>query len=225
MAMPTKTQDEFFCVLCIARKNTDIDTCIECSQTFCIEHINEHKQILGHNFISKVRVCTKLNDIFEIFIGDIQIADDGQLVVHGLSVSHACVRGRSQYNSGQHRVRFRIDSYNINNWIFFGIISHDAIMRSNTWAIPTSYGWGGQDSVILNCAMYAGFNGYYCDFQLHDIIELLLDCDHAIISIKNQRTNSTYKIDIDLHKCPFPWHFHLNLFYPNDQVRILSVES
>jgi hypothetical protein len=72
--------------------------------------------------------------------------------------------------------------------------------------------------------MHTGLNGYSCDFQLHDIIELLLDCDHQIIRLTNKRTYSTHMMKIDLVKCPFPWHFLLNLFYPNDRVRILYID-
>lgn len=223
--MMTKTNQQFPCVLCTDRKSLDAFTIMECSQTFCAQHINEHKQIVEPNLISKLDVCTTTHEIFDMFAGDLRIEDNGQVVVHGSSVAHACVQGNGKYSSGKHRFQFKIESYNINKWIFFGIISHKATMQSRTWAIPTSYGWGGQDSVILNCAVYAGFNNYTCDFELNDTIELLLDCDDHIINLTNQRTNRTHKINIDLVKCPFPWHFCLNFFYPNDQVRILRLEN
>jgi len=174
--------------------------------------------------ISKPIICTIPDDIFEIFAGDLQIKDNGQLVEHGPTVTHAVVRGSGEYSSGEHRFQFKIENYNSNKWIFFGIISHKTIMRSNTWAIPSCYGWGGQDSTILNCAMHAGLNGYLCDFELNDIIELLLDCDHQIIRLTNQRTKRTHMMNIVLAKCPFPWHFLLNLFFPNDRVRILYTD-
>jgi hypothetical protein len=165
------------------------------------------------------------DDIFELAIGDLQIKDSGQLVEHGPSVGHAVVRGSGEYSSGEHRFQFKIENYNINKWIFFGIVSHKITMHSNTWAIPSCYGWGGQDSTILNCAMHAGLNGYSCDFQLNDTIELLLDCDQKLIRLTNKRTHSTHMMKIDLVKCPFPWHFLLNIFYPNDRVRILYIDS
>ena len=174
--------------------------------------------------IAKPIISTIPNDIFEMFAGDLQINDNGQLVEHGPSVTHAIVRGSGEYSSGEHRFQFKIETYNINKWIFFGIISHKATMCSNTWAIPSCYGWGGQDSTILNCAMHSGLNGYSCDFQLNDIVELLLDCDHRIIRLTNNRTKQTYVMNIDLAKCPFPWHFLLNLFYPKDRVRILYAD-
>jgi hypothetical protein len=176
-------------------------------------------------FISKLSIYTIPDDIFENFAGDLQIESNGQIVVHGPSVAHAVVRGSGEYSTGKHRFRFKIESYNINKWIFFGIISHKVTLRSNTWAIPSCYGWGGQDSTILNCAMHAGLNGYFCDFELNDTIEILLDCDNRTISLTNQRTKCSYRMDIDLIKCPFPWHFILNLFYPNDRVRILYVDT
>jgi hypothetical protein len=176
-------------------------------------------------FISKLSVFTIPDDIFDTFAGDLQIENNGQTVVHGPSVAHAIVRGSGEYSTGEHRFRFKIESYNINKWIFFGIISHKVTIQSNTWAIPSCYGWGGQDSTILNCAMHSGLNGYSCDFILDDTVELLLDCDNRTISLTNQRTKSTYKMTVDLIKCPFPWHFILNLFYPNDRVRILYVDT
>lgn len=225
MALAKRKKQQLRCVICTNGENSDIFTCIKCSQTFCMRHANEHKRILDHNCISEFRLCTRLNDIFGVFAGDVRVEENSQVVIHGLSVAHAPVRGEGEYSSGKHRLRFRIDSYNANKWIFFGIISHGATMKSNTWAIPSSYGWGGQDMTILNCAIHAGLNDYLCDFQVNDTIELILDCDHRIIYLTNQRTKCTHKINIDSVKCPFPWHFHLNLFYPNDQVRILCTET
>jgi hypothetical protein len=181
--------------------------------------------IQDDKFISKLSICTIPDDIFETSAGDLRIEDNSQIVVHGPSVGHAVVRGSGEYSIGEHRFRFKIESYNINKWIFFGVISHKVTMQSNTWAISSCYGWGGQDSTILNCAMHSGFNGYLCDFELNDIIELLLDCDNRTICMTNQRTKCTHRMNIDLIKCPFPWHFILNLFYPNDRVRILYVDT
>jgi hypothetical protein len=181
--------------------------------------------ILDDTFISKLSICVTPDDIFEMFAGDLRIEDNGQIVEHGPSVAHAIVRGSGEYSSGEHQFRFKIEAFNMNKWIFFGIISHKVTMRSNTWAVPSSYGWGGQDSTILHCAMHAGLDGYYCDFQLNDIIDLLLDCDNRVISLTNKRTKSKHTMTIDLVKCPFPWHFHLNLFYTKDRVRILYTDN
>ncbi|CAF2689951.1 unnamed protein product [Rotaria sp. Silwood2] len=175
--------------------------------------------------ISKISIWQIPDDVFDMFSGDLTIKNDGQVVEHGPSVCHASIRGSDEYSSGQHRFLFKIESYNINKWIFFGVISHTAKMQSNTWAISSSYGWGGQDCTILNCAMHSGLDGYSCDFELNDIIELLLDCDNRTIRLTNQRTQRTHTMNIDLVKCPFPWHFHLNLFYPNDRVRILCKDN
>ncbi|CAF1121161.1 unnamed protein product [Rotaria sordida] len=175
--------------------------------------------------ISKISISEIPDDIFDMFAGDLKIKDNGQVVEHGPSVCHASIRGNGEYSSGQHRFQFKIESYNVNKWIFFGIISPTVKMQSNTWAIPSCYGWGGQDCTILNCAMHSGLNGYSCDFQLNDIIELLLDCDNRIIRLTNQRTQRTHMMNVDLVKCPFPWHFYLNLFYPNDRVRILYTDN
>lgn len=165
------------------------------------------------------------DDIFEVYAGHLEIQEHGQIVQHGSSVGHAVVRGSGEYSSGIHRFQFKIETFNSNQWIFFGIISHRITMQPNTWAIPSCYGWGGQDSTILHCAMHSNFNGYSCDFQLNDIIELIMDCDQRIIRLMNQRTKRSHMMNIDLAKCPFPWHFLLNLFYPRDQVRILFTES
>jgi hypothetical protein len=172
-------------------------------------------------FISKLSIYAFPDDIFETFAGDLRIKNNGQVVIHGPSVAHAVVRGSGEYSTGEHRFRFQIESFNINKWIFFGIISNKVTIQSNTWAIPSSYGWGGQDYTILNCAMHAGLNGYECDFELNDIIELILNCDNQTISLTNQRTKCIYRMSIDIIKCPFPWQFLLNLFYPDDRVRIL----
>lgn len=178
-----------------------------------------------NTWISRPILHKRPDDIFDVYAGNLEIQEYGQIVQHGSSIGHAVVRGSGEYNSGIHRFQFKIETFNINKWIFFGIISHRITMHPNTWAIPSCYGWGGQDSTILNCAMHSNFNGYSCDFELNDTIELIMDCDHRIIRLTNQRTNRTHMMNIDLAKCPFPWHFLLNLFYPRDQVRILFSQS
>jgi hypothetical protein len=41
--------------------------------------------------------------------------------------------------------------------------------------------------------------------------------------MSNYRTRKTYEIPIDTQEgCPFPWQLHINLYSPDDRVKIIN---
>ncbi|CAF3868788.1 unnamed protein product [Rotaria sp. Silwood1] len=176
------------------------------------------------SFISKILIDEKSSatDIFERSDGKAQIEDNGSAIIHVYSTNHAPVRCKGEYSSGQHRFRFRIETLGNNKWILFAIVSKDAAIIHYSYRTPTTYGWAGRNQVYLNGTCNSGFNGYKSDMEMNDTIEFYVDCDQRKIRLKNERTNSTYELDVNVTQCPFPWQLSLNLADSGDRVRLVS---
>jgi hypothetical protein len=66
-----------------------------------------------------------------------------------------------------------------------------------------------------------GYGGYDSDICTHDNIDLILNCQLGLIALYNHRTKKLYEIQVDLKEgCPLPWQLHINLFGPDDSVKI-----
>ncbi|CAF1071888.1 unnamed protein product [Rotaria sordida] len=176
-------------------------------------------------FISKIiinggDVASKV--VFNQTAGSIRIEDYGQVIAHDQMNDHGTARSKNEYSSAQHQFRFKIEHLHTDKWIFFGIVSRDAPMQPLSYSTPTTYGWGGNNSVYLNGVDQTHSGGYKSDLEINDIIELMIDCDRRTIRWTNQRTKNTHALDVDTNKCRFPWQLSVGLYYLGDRVRILS---
>ncbi|CAF3585438.1 unnamed protein product [Rotaria sp. Silwood1] len=162
------------------------------------------------------------NEIFEQYIGDIQIEDKGNVASHGTSINGGEVRGKNEYTSGKHRLRFKIEKSS--TWIFIGIISKTTPMKENSYKSLTSYGWVSQDH------SYAGgwarkkndIFSTYNNLLENDVIELVIDVTTQTLHYTNQRMNKPQEMTVDINKCPLPWQILINLSGYNDRIRLIS---
>jgi len=175
-------------------------------------------------FISKlVVIIIQPNDLFQRSAGSIRIEDNGQIIIQGQWSDHSSVRGKGEYSYGQHRFRFKIEELDPDKWAFFGIVSKNAPIKSISISTPTAYGLAGQDGICLN-GIYQNTNknGYKSDMEINDKLELFIDCDHQLIRLTNERTQTSHELNIDIKKCPFPWQILLGLCCSaGDRIRIL----
>jgi hypothetical protein len=163
---------------------------------------------------------------FTKFCGHIILDDEGFLARHAISYRFAECRGMNVYSTGIHRITLTlqhqaIDKYNT----FIGIIWSGTSMQEESFQSPTAYGWGGQKQVFLKGlpASIQGYGGYDSDICSYDTIDLTLNCQLGWISLLNHRTKKIYQIDIDLKEgCPLPWQLHINLYGPDDRVKIIN---
>ncbi|CAF3327125.1 unnamed protein product [Rotaria sp. Silwood2] len=161
------------------------------------------------------------NEIFEQSIGDIRIEDNGCVVSHGTSMNGGEVRGKNQYTSGKHRLKFKIEKYS--TWIFIGIISKTTSMKENSYKSLSSYGWVSQDHYYAGVWAKKG-NDIFSTYnnRENDIIELLIDVTTQTLHYTNERMNQPQKMKVDINKCPLPWQILINLSGYNDRIRLLS---
>ncbi|CAF1071829.1 unnamed protein product [Adineta steineri] len=157
-------------------------------------------------------------DVFERVYGVAEIKENGNLTVQSDRSGRTEIRGRNEYTSGRHKLRFRIEQFDPSGWISVGIISKAEPMGELSYESPFSYGWSNKDQVWI-----AGQWRRQQTIQIlqNETIELLIDCNKAKIELKNERLERTKELSIDLTKCPFPWQFYVNLYTSNTQVRIL----
>jgi hypothetical protein len=173
-------------------------------------------------FIQKIIVnCIgNSNEFFERSTKKLKIDDHGQ-VVFLQSRGHSTVRCHSEYSSGQHQFRFKIEEMDARDGIYFGIVSKNIPLQETTHSTPTTFGWISHGRLIRNgCDVHEG-NEHQCNMVKNDTIEVFLDCDQQIIRLTNTRTNSTSELKVDVNQCPFPWQMHIGLYYENDRVRFL----
>ncbi|CAF3643165.1 unnamed protein product [Rotaria sp. Silwood1] len=161
-------------------------------------------------------------DVFDRTDGNIRIEDNGRVIIHDQSVHDSAARGRCEYSSGQQRFRFKIEQLDGNKWAFFGIVSKNAAIQRQSYYTLTTYGWAGRNQVYLNGVQNIGFGGYRSDMEVNDVLELFVDCDRQRICLTNERTHSSYELDVNVAKCPFPWQLNFCLTYPHDRVHFLS---
>jgi hypothetical protein len=159
------------------------------------------------------------SDVFERVHRNTQIEENGRLVVKDSSNGHTEIRGKNEYITGIHTFGFRVDQLVQNGWIFFGIISKSESMRAASYNSPSTYGWATENQIYVNGR---NIGGQTLEIAQNDTIILLIDCDQRKIELKNERSNCTLKIPVDINKCPFPWQLHLNLHAANTHVRILN---
>lgn len=158
--------------------------------------------------------------------GHVVLDDKGEIARHANSYRFAECRGMNTYSSGINRIALKLKHQTIDKYnTFIGIIWAGTPMQEKSFESPTAYGWAGQQQVYLKGmpAATAGYGGYDSDMCTHDTVDLTLNCQLGLISLLNHRTKKLYEIKVDLIEgCPLPWQLHINLYAPDDRVKIIN---
>ncbi|CAF1293397.1 unnamed protein product [Rotaria magnacalcarata] len=160
-------------------------------------------------------------DLFDQVTGQARIENDGQVVRNGSATTHAGVRCRGTYSSGQHLFRFKIEPLGNTKWMLFGIVNKSAPLSYDPYEQPTAYVWAGNDYVCTRGALQDDCKCYTTDMQMNGSFQFLVDCERKIISLRNERTSSIHELNVDVSKCAFPWQLYFNLYNEIDRARIL----
>ncbi|UJR17214.1 hypothetical protein I4U23_004109 [Adineta vaga] len=176
-------------------------------------------KVNDRTWIQRLTVSTQLSEKFEALVGDIKMIENGLVTWHDDPAGHAHARGFKTYSTGVHRINLKIEKMFKNQWMFWGIISHGAILQKNSYASISAYGWTKHGYIISNGKRVS----YEHDgnFIENDTIYLTLNCDQHMILLENDRTEKLYSINVDLINCPFPWQLNVCLHGSNDRLRIL----
>ena len=116
---------------------------------------------------------------------------------------------KNEFWTGQSSIRFKIHQYDEHCSILFGITSTSALVDN---AASILYGWAEKNLVYLGGKKVFRHQGYTSDYQTDDIVLLGIDCDRQEITLTNERTDRTYRLPVDVSKCPFPWQLTVRFF-------------
>lgn len=165
------------------------------------------------------------HDKFSKVCGHVLIDDKGVVAIHAGTYRYAECRGMNVYSSGINRIALKLKHQTIDKYnTFIGIIWAGSPMQENSFELPTAYGWTGHKQVFLKGIPTAmqGYGGYDSDICTNDQVDLILNCQLGFICLYNHRTRKTYEIKVDIVEgCPLPWQLHINLYGPEDGVKIL----
>jgi hypothetical protein len=163
---------------------------------------------------------------FNKLCGHVILDEQGLVARHVGSYRHAECRGINVYSSSIHRIILKLKHQDVDKYnTFIGIIWSGTTMQEKSFESSTAYGWGGRKQVYLKGipSPIQGYGGYDSDMCTNDTIELTLNCQLSFISMLNHRTKKSYEIPIDTREgCPFPWQLHINLYAPNDRIKIIN---
>lgn len=122
--------------------------------------------------------------------------------------NYTLIEELNAYSTGEHDLEFQIEQYQPDSCLRFGIIS----AKVNEDPASTFYGWADDDLVFIAGMMHENYDSYLSDYQADDIVLLTIDCNRRMISLTNRRTHRIHYLDIDLNRCPFPWHPYIRFF-------------
>ncbi|CAM4761826.1 unnamed protein product [Rotaria magnacalcarata] len=163
-------------------------------------------------FISKISLHDLSNDSILQSLTDPSYETNYDDDIQDECEDYSDIKEQAEYSDGEHSIRFKIDQYDRNSLILFGITSKDASDITNPFDNPTLYGWTGENGVYRAGELYQNYRGYKSDIQTDDIFMLGINCDREIITLTNERTRQRYELGIDTTKCPLPWQPSVRFF-------------
>jgi hypothetical protein len=167
-------------------------------------------------------VSTATNELFlQTFNNKVRIEENGQLVIHDLSIGQTEIRGRNAYTTGCHKIRLRIEQ-STNTWTFLGINSKVTPLGDQSNSSPSSYGWSTNNYNWSNGQPKSSLPNKCIHMKNGDIINLIIDCDKYLIMMINEHSEVTHELAVNVDNCPLPWQLHVILHEPNSRIRLLT---
>lgn len=167
-------------------------------------------------FISKISLYDLSNDAVVEPTNDGAYGINNETLVESEFEEYPNQPEKSEYSSGLHSLRFKIEQYEPNSSILFGIVSKGVFEGTDPFENPTLYGWTGNNMVYRAGNQYSGYHGYKSDIKSDDVLLLTVDCDREMITLTNERTHRTYELEVDTTKCPYPWQPSVRFFVHQD---------
>ncbi|CAF0927469.1 unnamed protein product [Rotaria sp. Silwood1] len=164
-------------------------------------------------FISKISLHDLSTDNFVVPINEIQYETNyDNNSTDDQYEDYLYFKEKNEYSTGEHSIRFKIDQYELNSSILFGITSKNIFDGTNPYENSTLYGWTGNNIVYRAGNPQPNYHGYKSDIKTGDIFMLTMNCDREMISLTNERTGRKYDLEVDIIKCPFPWQPNVRFF-------------
>ena len=153
----------------------------------------------------------------------ISIQEDGLVAVHDQTSEHKYVLGKNVYSEGTVNLKLKLESFKDNRWTFVGVAQENIALRASNscscnW--PGSYGWvlGREGGQVWKNALCAKDDTLRNVSKQGDTVKLVLDCETGKLSLHSP-TGQKFHMDIPKGQT---WRLNVDLFYPNDKIRILE---
>jgi hypothetical protein len=200
-------------------KLDELQTNLTAAEIINFNHDNNETSLIPKIFINDAST-----DSFSQTKGNIQISEDGKVVIHGVPDEIAEARCRGEYSLGQHRFHFQIGTLSSQYGFSCGIVSKTtpvgSIFNPPSFRNMHVYSYDGSGTYNpLNHNVVFFFSAQSYPFQSNNTYELLLDCNRKMMCLKNEQSGFTAECNIDVTKCPFPWQFFITLLHANESVR------
>ena len=150
----------------------------------------------------------------------VTLQEGGTVAVHGPNIEHGYVLGENVHQQGIVRFKLKLESLKDNEWMFVGMAKADVVPPNNNSHVwPGSYGWSlGQSGGVWKDGSGTHHNYLSNLTKQGDIVELVLDCDAAKLSL-HLPTGQKFHIEIPKSQT---WRLNVNLFGGNDRLRIMN---
>jgi hypothetical protein len=152
-------------------------------------------------------------------LGDVALLKDGLVALCLADFDISCISGVGRYSSGVHHIRFRIEQMSNDKYFFFCIVTALEKLTEDIWSSTSVHGWSDLGRTFIMGVPYEQSSTQV--IRTGDEITLTLDCDNQSIQLKHHRTNTSTKLQVNVHQCPFPWKIVIAFSAKNDSVRIL----
>ena len=151
----------------------------------------------------------------------VSLEEGGKIAVHDTSRGHKYVLGENIYKEGVVKLKLKIESFKNDNWMMVGVVNGDVVPQNDTscrW--NSSYGWavGSFSSLAVYKAGSSTNNTTSCMTKQGDIVNLVLDCDAAKLSLYLP-TRQQFHIDLPKSQT---WRLNVNMLGANDRIRIMD---
>ena len=150
----------------------------------------------------------------------VTLQEGGTVAVHGPNVEHSYVLGENVYQQGIVRLKMKLESFKNNEWMLVGMVKADVVPpNNNSYSWSGSYGWVlGQYGEVWKDGSGTIDNALKNVTKQGDIVELVLDCDAAKLSL-HLPTGQQFHIEIPKSQT---WRLNVNLCCANDRLRIMN---
>ena len=153
----------------------------------------------------------------------VSLEEGGKVAVHSSSGDqHRYVLGENLYKEGVVKLKLKIESFQNNHWMMVGVVNGDVVPQNDySYGWGSSYGW----SLGTNNSQQVWKNGSYTtdttltnQTKQGDIINLVLDCDAAKLSLCLP-THQQFHIDLPKSQT---WRLNVDMYGANDKIRIMD---
>ena len=152
----------------------------------------------------------------------VSLEEGGKVAVHDSSIGHRYALGENVYKEGVVKLKLKIESFQFNNWMMVGVVNGNVVPQDDySFKWGGSYGWSlGTNNFqrVWKAGSYTTDSTLTNQTKQGDIINLVLDCDAAKLSL-HLPTRQQFHIDLPKSQT---WRLNVDMHDANDKIRLMD---